>query len=75
MSDFLVNSDFVDAASFAADLKKHYRTVYRWTQAQNGLPYVKLGHTLYIHLPTARAWIMSRMRRPNPDRRRRKRER
>jgi hypothetical protein len=73
MSDIL--EDFVDIARFAGDLHKHPRTIHRWTTLPRGLPFVKLGSQRLIHLPTARAWIMSRMRKPNPERRRRKRER
>jgi hypothetical protein len=42
--------------------------VWRWTQQPNGLPYTKIGNRRLIHLPTAKAWIFSRMRKPNPRR-------
>jgi hypothetical protein len=72
MNDVL--KDLVDVNQFAADLGKNPRTIYRWTEQEDGLPFVKLGKMRLIHLPTAREWIMSRMRRRNPDRpRRRKR--
>jgi hypothetical protein len=72
MSEIL--KDLVDASQFAADLGKHPRTIFRWTELEDGLPFVKLGKQRLIHVPTARAWIMSRMRQSNPGRRlRRKR--
>ena len=71
MSDIL--EDLVDASQFAADLGKHPRTIFRWTELENGLPFVKLGKQRLIHVPTARAWIMSHMRQRNPDRRKRRR--
>jgi hypothetical protein len=37
----------------------------------NGLPFTQLGNRKIIHLPTAREWLLSRMRRPNPERPRR----
>jgi hypothetical protein len=38
----------------------------------DGLPYTRLGNQRLIHLATARAWLMRRLR-PNPRRRRRRR--
>jgi hypothetical protein len=48
-----------------AEVKKHPRTVKRWTQSPNGLPYSTLGKTAIIHVPTARDWLFARMHRPN----------
>jgi hypothetical protein len=74
MSDLL--AELVNVEKFARELKKHPRSIHRWMAAPNGLPFVKLGAERYIHMPSAREWILSRIRRPNPDRRsRRKRER
>jgi hypothetical protein len=70
MNDVL--KDLVDVNQFAADLGRHPRTIFRWTELEDGLPFVKLGKTRLIHLPSAREWIMSRMRRRNPNRRRRR---
>ena len=67
MNDVL--KDLVDANQFAADLGRHPRTIFRWTELEDGLPFVKLGKQRLIHVPTARAWIMSRMRHRNPSRR------
>lgn len=53
----------------AADFGKNPATITRWMNAPNGLPYVRLGRKRYVHVDTARQWILSRMRRPNPTRR------
>jgi len=63
--------DWVELDDFARDeVQKHPRTVKRWTRAPDGLPYATLGKTPIIHIPTAREWLLSRMRRPNPRKRR-----
>jgi hypothetical protein len=54
---------------FARDeVKKHPRTVERWTKEVGGLPYSQLGNKKIIHIPTAREWLFGRMHRPNPRR-------
>jgi hypothetical protein len=37
----------------------------------DGLPYTRIGNRILIHVPTAREWLMKRMTRRNPPRRRR----
>lgn len=54
--------DLLEIIPFAAEVKRNPRTVRRWIDQPNGLPYTKLGNRTLIHLPTARAWIMSHMR-------------
>jgi hypothetical protein len=71
MSDIL--EDFVEVARFASDLHKHPRTIHRWTTMPGGLPVSEIGNKRLIHLPTARQWIMSRLKAPNLGRQRRKR--
>jgi hypothetical protein len=66
MSTSKVLDDFLDLPEFAAEVKKHPRTVRRWMNEPNGLPYTWLGNQLFIHVPTAREWMLSRMHRPNP---------
>jgi hypothetical protein len=62
--------DFVSIGTFASNLGKTPNAVYRWMAARDGLPFVKLGGQRLIHLPTASTWLMQRMQRRNPDRRR-----
>ena len=68
MSDTIL-AGYVDVPQFAAEAQKHPRTVVRWMDAENGLPFVQLGSRRLIHVPTAREWLLRKMRRPNPTRR------
>ena len=58
--------DYVEVPQLAAEAGKHRRTILRWMDQPNGLPFVKLGNKRLIHIPTARAWLLGRMRHPNP---------
>jgi hypothetical protein len=69
MSDLL--KDFLDLDPFAAEINRHPRTVRRWLDQPNGLPYTRMGNRILIHVPTAREWMFSRMR--NQKKRERKR--
>jgi hypothetical protein len=60
--------DWLELADFARDIKRHPRSVKRWTQQPDGLPYGMLGKTTIIHIPTAREWLLGRMRHPNQRR-------
>jgi hypothetical protein len=66
--------DYLQLNEFASqEAKRHPRTVRRWTQEPNGLPYTTLGDTIFIHIPTAREWLASRMVNPNPLKNRKRR--
>jgi hypothetical protein len=67
MSDFL--ADFVELAEFAKQLTRHPRTIQRWIDEPNGLPATRLGNRTMIHTPTAREWLLARVRSRNPQRR------
>ena len=58
--------DYLDLEPFAAEVKRNPRTVRRWLDQPNGLPYTKLGNRILIHVPTAREWMMRRMRNTAP---------
>jgi hypothetical protein len=61
--------DCLELEEFARrEVKRHPRTVKRWTRGPDGLPYTSLGKTIIIHIPTAREWMLGRMRRPNQRR-------
>jgi hypothetical protein len=62
-------TDYAEVEAFAAEVKRSPRTVIRWMDEPNGLPYTKLGNRRLIHIPSARAWMLSRVRRRNPRRR------
>jgi hypothetical protein len=68
--------DLMELEPFAAQVNRSTRTVRRWIDEPNGLPYTQLGNRILIHVPTAREWIMGRMknvRRAQPRLRKRKR--
>lgn len=60
--------EFQEFKAFAADIKRCERTVERWTAQPDGLPYIKAGSLRLIHIPTAREWLLNRMRQRNPRR-------
>jgi hypothetical protein len=62
-------ADYVEIEAFAAEVRRSPRTVIRWMDEPNGLPFTKLGSRRLIHLPSAREWMLSRIRRRNPRRR------
>src|SRR5215204_3840257 len=64
-------ADYADLEPFARQLNRHPRTVRRWMDEPNGLPFTRIGNRILIHVPTASEWIFGRMRRPNPQRHRR----
>jgi hypothetical protein len=66
MSDLL--ADFVGIEKFAKDVGRTTRTVLRWMD-DNGLPYSRLGSRRFIHMPSARQWLLDRIRQANPERR------
>ena len=47
-------NDFLELPAFAAEVKRHPRTVRRWLDEPNGLPYTNYGNTIIIHVPTVR---------------------
>jgi hypothetical protein len=72
MSNIL--DDYVDLEPFAREVDRHPRTVRRWLDQPDGLPYTRIGNRILIHVPTARQWIFGRMRRPAPRRAPRRRQ-
>ena len=64
---------YVDLQRFPTEVDRDTRSIRRWMDEVDGLPYVQLGSRRLIHLESARAWLMSRIKHRNPERRRRKR--
>ena len=62
-------AEYAEIDTFADEVKRTPRTVIRWMDEPNGLPFTKLGGRRLIHLPSARTWLLARIRRPNPRRR------
>jgi hypothetical protein len=57
---------YVDVEPFAKEVERSPRTILRWMDQPNGLPYSRIGNRRLIHVATAQAWILGRMRNPNP---------
>jgi hypothetical protein len=70
MSNTDVLEGYCSVAQIADDFKRKPRTILRWMDEADGLPYVKVGRERLVHVATAKQWIFDRMRRPNPTRRR-----
>jgi len=66
-----VLEDFLDLDPFAAEINRAPRTVRRWLNKPNGLPYTKVGNRILIHVPSARDWMLSRMKNVRSSKRRR----
>jgi hypothetical protein len=63
-----VFDDLAEKREFAEQANKTPRTIDRWCNEPDGLPYIKLGNKRYIHIPSARAWMLRRLQQPNPRR-------
>jgi hypothetical protein len=63
-----VLDDYLDLIPFAREVDRHPRTVRRWLDQPDGLPFSRIGNRILIHVPTAREWIFGRMCRPNARR-------
>ena len=60
--------DFVAVSELARELHLHPRTLLRWSNQPDGFPITRIGKTNFIHKPTAREWMLSRVRKSNPRR-------
>jgi hypothetical protein len=61
--------DYCNLDEFAVDVNRHTRTVCRWINQPDGLPCAWFGNKRIIHVPSAREWLLSRVRQYNPRRR------
>jgi hypothetical protein len=68
MTDTNLLEDFLDLEPFAELVDRDPRTVRRWMNGPDGLPFTRIGNRILVHVPTARKWIFSRMRTPNTRR-------
>jgi hypothetical protein len=68
MSNTDLLQDFLDLEPFASEVDRDPRTVRRWMNQPDGLPYSRIGNRILVHVPTAREWILSRMHKPNARR-------
>jgi hypothetical protein len=56
-------------AVFASANKISQRTVARYRNEADGLPFVEFGGRVFIPIAEAKAWLQARVKRPNPSRR------
>jgi hypothetical protein len=56
---------------FASSANVHPRTIKRYRDQPNGLPYLIWGGKVYIPTADAREWLLRRVRHPNPTARKR----
>ena len=54
--------DYIPYQSFAASLGRSERTIYRWMNRPNGLPYTEVGGLRLLHMPTVEKWLLGNMR-------------
>ena len=64
----ILDSDFIPQHVWAEAHHLAVRTVERYRRQPDGLPYCKLGRTIYIPKEAADEWILSRVTRRNPRR-------
>ena len=60
-----VLDDYLDLGPFAGEVNRSPRTIRRWLDQPDGLPYSRIGNRILIHVPTARESIFNKMRRPH----------
>jgi hypothetical protein len=60
--------DYVAEAEFAEAHNLSQRTVARYRKQPNGLPFVEFGGRIFIHIPSAKAWLDARLCQLNPTR-------
>ena len=60
--------EYQPAGEWANERGVHLRTVDRYRQQPNGLPYLEFGGRIYIPRKEGDEWIRSRIRRPNRPR-------
>jgi hypothetical protein len=57
---------YLDIEPFAKEVNRSPRTILRWMDEPNGLPYSRIGNRRLIHVLTARDWVFSRMKNRKP---------
>jgi len=73
MTNLDILDDYADIDPFATSINKTPRTVRRYMDQPDGLPFVQLGNRRLIHIPTAKQWLLERIGQRNPTRPRRAR--
>lgn len=60
--------DYLTRDQLAAELNITTRTVSRWQDMPDGLPYVQVGGRILYRIASIKAWLESRERTPNKRR-------
>jgi hypothetical protein len=53
MTEIALFKDYLDLAAFASAVGRDQRTVRRWMDETDGLPFARLGGRRLVHRPTA----------------------
>ena len=61
--------DYLTREELAGELRVTPRTIIRWQDQADGLPYVEMGGRVLYRRQSILAWLESRERKPNPRRR------
>lgn len=61
---------YVDEETLATATGRSTRTIKRWRNEPDGLPYVKLGCRVYFNVESTKRWIAAKETQRNPSRRR-----
>ena len=64
----ILSDEYVAEDDWASAHNVNRRTVKRYRDEPDGLPYVRFGGRIFIHNPSAREWLLRRTKRPNPRR-------
>lgn len=59
---------YADREALAAGFNVTPRTINRWMNQPDGLPYVQLGGRILFNLESVRTWLAARERHPNQRR-------
>lgn len=62
-------AEYLTRAEIAAELRVTPRTIIRWQQQPDGLPFVKLGDRVLYRRQSVAEWIERHEHQPNPRRR------
>jgi hypothetical protein len=68
MTEIAFLKDYLDLAAFASAVGRDERTVRRWMDEPEGLPFARLGGRRLVHGPTAEQWLLKRVRSRNRER-------
>ncbi len=66
MSNIDLLSDFVTREELSRILSISPRTIYRYSQMPNGLPYAMIGGRVHYRISSVKKWLESREKQPNP---------